>query len=138
MRPRRQPKPRPQRSLELTLSREPNLKETPKPHEHENTHEDDGQGIKVESARNFILLSLVAAVFTIALKGGAWALTGSVGLLSDAAESVINLLAAGLGFWLLTVAARPPDEEHAYGHSKAEYIASGAESSLIIVAAGAI
>ncbi len=65
-------------------------------------------------------------------------LTGSVGMLSDAAESVINLLAAGLGFWLLTVAARPPDEEHAYGHTKAEYFASGAESTLILVAAVAI
>ena len=84
------------------------------------------------------MLSLVAALFTIALKGGAWALTGSVGLQSDAVESLINLLAAGLGFWLLTVAARPPDEEHAYGHTKAEYFASGAESTLIIVAAGAI
>ncbi|MEO5952922.1 MAG: cation diffusion facilitator family transporter [Chloroflexia bacterium] len=94
--------------------------------------------MKRESARNFIVLSLIAAVCTITLKGGAWALTGSVGLLSDAAESVINLLAAGLGFWLLTVAERPPDDEHAYGHSKAEYFASGAESTLIIVAAGAI
>ena len=91
-----------------------------------------------ESARRYMLLSLAAALLTIALKGSAWALTGSVGLLSDAAESVINLLAAGLGFWLLTVAARPPDEEHAFGHSKAEYFASGAESTLILVAAGAI
>jgi cation diffusion facilitator family transporter len=100
------------------------------------THE--GETLPGESARRFILLSLAAALLTIALKGGAWVLTGSVGMLSDAAESVINLLAAGLGFWLLTVAARPPDEEHAFGHSKAEYFASGAESTLILVAAGAI
>ena len=103
---------------------------------HEHAHV-DGR-IVGESARRFMLLSLAAALLTIGLKGGAWALTGSVGMLSDAAESVINLLAAGLGFWLLTVAARPPDEEHAYGHSKAEYFASGAESTLILVAAAGI
>jgi cation diffusion facilitator family transporter len=72
---------------------------------------------------------------TIGLKLVAYLLTGSVGLLSDAAESVINLLAAVAAFWLLTVAARPPDDEHAYGHSKAEYFASGLESALILFAA---
>ena len=101
-------------------------------------HTHEAETLPEESARRFILLSLAAALLTIALKGGAWVLTGSVGMLSDAAEFVINLLAAGLGFWLLTVAARPPDEEHAFGHSKAEYFASGAESTLILVAAGAI
>jgi cation diffusion facilitator family transporter len=90
------------------------------------------------SARSYILLSLAAAVITIALKMGAWLLTGSVGLLSDAAESVINLVAAGAAFLLLTVAARPPDEEHAYGHTKAEYFSSGVESTLILVAAAGI
>jgi cation diffusion facilitator family transporter len=87
------------------------------------------------SARQFILLSLAAAVLTIVLKAGAYFFTGSVGLLSDAMESVINLVAALVAFWMLTVAARPPDEEHAYGHSKAEYFSSGVESSLILVAA---
>lgn len=94
--------------------------------------------LAARSARSYILLSLGAAVVTIALKVGAWALTGSVGMLSDAAESVINLVAAGVAFWLLTVAARPPDEEHAYGHSKAEYFSSGVESTLILVAAAGI
>lgn len=119
------------------MSKEQDVREKPKPHEHNHSHA-QSDGLRGESARNFIVLSLIAAICTIGLKGGAWALTGSVGLLSDAAESVINLLAAGLGFWLLTVAARPPDDEHAYGHSKAEYFASGAESTLILVAAGAI
>ncbi|MEO8285368.1 MAG: cation diffusion facilitator family transporter [Chloroflexota bacterium] len=91
-----------------------------------------------QTARRYILLSLGAAVLTIALKAGAYLLTGSVGMLSDAAESVINLVAAGVAFWMLTVAARPPDEEHAYGHSKAEYFSSGVESSLILVAAAGI
>jgi cation diffusion facilitator family transporter len=86
------------------------------------------------SARSFAVLSLVAAVLTIGFKLGAYLLTGSVGLLSDAAESVINLVAAGVAFWMLTVASRPPDEEHAYGHSKAEYFSSGVESSLILLA----
>lgn len=77
-------------------------------------------------------------MLTIALKMGAYLLTGSVGLLSDAAESVINLVAAGVAFWMLTVASRPPDEEHAFGHSKAEYFSSGVESSLILLAAAGI
>lgn len=120
------------------MSNQQTTKENARPNEHRHSHTHAGESAGGESPRTYIVLSLIAAVCTIGLKGGAWALTGSVGLLSDAAESVINLLAAGLGFWLLTVAARPPDEEHAYGHSKAEYFASGAESSLIIVAAGAI
>jgi cation diffusion facilitator family transporter len=88
-----------------------------------------------QSARRYILLSLAAAVINISLKAFAYSLTGSVGMLSDAAESVINLAAAGVALWMLTVASRPPDEEHAYGHSKAEYFSSGVESSLILVAA---
>jgi cation diffusion facilitator family transporter len=82
-----------------------------------------------------MLLAIVASLLTISLKAGAWALTDSIGLLSDAAEGLTNLAAGVVGFWLLTVAARPPDEEHAYGHSKAEYFSSGVESSLILVAA---
>src|SRR6476620_11778363 len=86
-------------------------------------------------ARRLILLSLAAAVVTISLKAGAYFLTGSVGLLSAAAEGLINLAAAIVAFWMLTIASRPPDEEHAYGHSKAEYFSSGVESALILVAA---
>jgi cation diffusion facilitator family transporter len=88
--------------------------------------------------RRYILLSIAAAVITITLKAVAFLLTGSVGLFSDAAESVINLVAALFAFGALTVAARPADREHAYGHHKAEYFASGLESSLILVAAAAI
>ncbi len=87
------------------------------------------------SARSYALLSLVAAAVTIGLKFGAYGLTGSVGLFSDAAESVVNLVAAVAAVWALSVAARPPDEEHAFGHGKAEYFSSGLESALIIVAA---
>src|SRR6186997_2606938 len=90
------------------------------------------------TARSYMLLSIAAAVITITLKVAAYLLTDSVGLLSDAAESVINLVAALAGFVALTVAARPPDEEHVYGHTKAEYFSSGLEGSLILVAAGAI
>ena len=81
------------------------------------------------------MLSIAAAVFTIGLKLGAYFLTGSVGLFSDAAESVVNLVAAVAVLWALTFAIRPPDEEHAFGHSKAEYFSSGLESALIIIAA---
>ncbi|MDQ5852170.1 MAG: cation diffusion facilitator family transporter, partial [Chloroflexota bacterium] len=75
---------------------------------------------------------------TIALKLVAYWLTGSVGLFSDAAESVVNLIAALVSLWALTLAARPPDEEHAYGHFKAEYFASGLEGALILLAAASI
>ncbi len=86
----------------------------------------------------FAGLSLAAAVVTIALKVAAWQLTGSVGLLSDALESGVNLVAAIMTLVMLAVAARPPDEEHAYGYGKAEYVSSGAEGALIIFAAAAI
>lgn len=86
----------------------------------------------------FAWLSVAAALVTIALKAGAWWLTGSVGLLSDAAESVVNLVAAVMTLAMLTLAARPPDEEHAWGHTKAEYFSSGVEGALILVAALAI
>ncbi len=87
------------------------------------------------SARRYAVLSIAAAVTTIGLKLGAYYLTGSVGLFSDAAESVVNLVAAMAALWALTFAVRPPDEEHAFGHSKAEYFSSGLESALIIIAA---
>jgi cation diffusion facilitator family transporter len=86
-------------------------------------------------ARRYVWLSITAAIFTIGLKLGAYYLTGSVGLFSDAAESVVNLVAAVAALWALTFAVRPPDEEHAFGHNKAEYFSSGLESALIIIAA---
>jgi cation diffusion facilitator family transporter len=89
-------------------------------------------------ARRYIILSIGAALLTMAIKFAAYLLTGSVGLLSDAAESLVNLAAALIAFWALTVAARPPDEEHAYGHSKVEYFSSGAEGALILLAAATI
>lgn len=87
------------------------------------------------TARRYALLSIAAAVSTIGLKLSAYFLTGSVGLFSDAAESVVNLVAAVAALWALTFAVRPPDEEHAFGHNKAEYFSSGLESALIIIAA---
>lgn len=83
----------------------------------------------------FAWLSIAAALVTIALKGGAYLLTGSVGLLSDAMESLVNLVAAIVALVVLTVAAREPDDEHTYGHTKAEYFSSGLEGALIFVAA---
>ena len=80
-------------------------------------------------------LAIGAALVTIALKAVAYLLTGSVGLLSDAAESSVNLIAAVGVLWALSVVARPPDEEHAFGHTKAEYFSSALESLLIVVAA---
>src|SRR3954471_4162895 len=83
-------------------------------------------------------LSLGAAVATIALKTTAWRLTGSVGLLADAAESVVNLVAAVVALTALRWASKPADEEHAYGHAKAEYFSAGVEGALILIAAAAI
>jgi cation diffusion facilitator family transporter len=83
-------------------------------------------------------LSIGAAVATFSLKAVAWRLTGSVGLLSDAVESVVNLVAAVVALAMLALAARPPDEDHAYGHSKAEYLASASEGGLILAAAAGI
>lgn len=90
------------------------------------------------SPRHYMLLSTAAAVATIVLKTLAWRLTGSVGLLSDAMESGVNLIAAIGAFWALTLAAKPADRKHHYGHFKAEYFSSGLESVLIVVAALAI
>jgi cation diffusion facilitator family transporter len=89
-------------------------------------------------ARPFAWLSIAAALATIGLKTLAWWLTGSVGLLSDALESGVNLGAAVMALAILRVVALPPDEEHAYGHGKAEYFSSGVEGTLITLAAGAI
>ncbi|HEX6662612.1 MAG TPA: cation diffusion facilitator family transporter [Gaiellaceae bacterium] len=85
-----------------------------------------------------ILLSLAASLATIALKTVAWRLTGSVGLLSDAIESVVNFVAAAAALVAIRWASRPSDEEHMYGHEKAEYFAAGIEGFLIIAAAASI
>jgi len=86
----------------------------------------------------YALLSVAAAILTIALKTLAWWLTGSVGLLSDALESVVNLAGALLALWMLRLSAMPPDEAHPFGRSKAEYFSSGVEGGLIVVAAVSI
>jgi cation diffusion facilitator family transporter len=83
----------------------------------------------------FAWLSIAAAVLTIVLKAAAYFITGSVGLLSDAVESVVNLIGGIMALAMLTVAARPADEDHAYGHGKAEYFSSGVEGTMILVAA---
>ena len=83
----------------------------------------------------FAWLSIAAAVTTIVLKAAAYLFTGSVGLLSDALESIVNLVSAMMALAMLTIAARPADEEHAYGHGKAEYFSSGVEGTLILIAA---
>jgi len=87
---------------------------------------------------SFAWLSIAAAVLTIALKSGAYLLTGSVGLLSDAAESGVNLVAAVVALIALHAAARPPDDNHNFGHGKAEYFSAGIEGLMIFVAAGFI
>ena len=89
-------------------------------------------------ASKFAVLSIVAALVTIALKVLAWWLTDSVGLLSDAIEGTINIVGATVALAMISVAARPPDEDHAFGYTKAEYFASGLEGTLILIAAIAI
>jgi cation diffusion facilitator family transporter len=88
-----------------------------------------------ENLTRFAWLSIAAAVATIALKFGAYVLTGSVGLLSDAAESVVNLVAAFVALIALHVAAQPADAEHQFGHTKAEYFSAAVEGVMIFVAA---
>lgn len=85
--------------------------------------------------RHLLQASIVVALLTIALKTGAWWITDSVGLLSDALESLVNLASAVFGLVMVTIAARPADEDHPYGHHKAEYFSSGFEGVLIIAAA---
>ncbi len=93
---------------------------------------------KHKSLARFAWLSIAAALITISLKTTAYLLTDSVGLLSDAMESFINLAGALMALTMLTVAARPADEDHAFGHSKAEYFSSGVEGTLILIAAVSI
>ncbi len=90
------------------------------------------------SLTRFAWLSIAAALVTIGLKTSAYLITGSVGLLSDAVESLVNLVGGVLALAMLTIAARPADEDHAYGHSKAEYFSSGVEGTLILIAAASI
>jgi cation diffusion facilitator family transporter len=97
-----------------------------------------GRSIASTSLERFAWLSVAAALATIALKTLAWRLTGSVGLLSDALESLVNLAAALLALSMLRLAATPPDEDYPYGFSKAEYFSAGIEGALIVVAAGGI
>ncbi len=87
---------------------------------------------------SYLKISIAVAVATIVLKFGAWWLTDSVSLLSDALESLVNLAGAMFALTMVTLAAQPPDEDHPYGHHKAEYFSSGFEGVLIFVAALAI
>jgi cation diffusion facilitator family transporter len=86
-------------------------------------------------AKTLLKLSVVAAVATIAMKTGAWWITGSVGLLSDAMESFVNLASALFAVLMVTIAERPADDDHPFGHTKAEYFSSGFEGLLIVGAA---
>jgi len=101
---------------------------------HKQAEHEDAMKTRASLTR-FAWLSIAAAVATIALKSGAYYLTGSVGLLSDAIESLVNLAGAVMALVMLTIAARPADEDHVYGHSKAEYFASVTEGILILGAA---
>src|SRR5690554_171222 len=85
--------------------------------------------------QKFIYLSIVAAIVTILLKFYAYYITGSMGLLSDALESFVNLFAAIFALIMLKLSQRPADDDHKYGHSKAEYFSSAVEGALILVAA---
>ncbi|MCX7742043.1 MAG: cation diffusion facilitator family transporter [Tepidimonas sp.] len=85
--------------------------------------------------QRLLATSVAVALTTIVLKTAAWWITGSVGLLSDAMESLVNLAGATFGLWMVTIAARPADEDHPYGHHKAEYFSAGFEGILIVVAA---
>lgn len=87
------------------------------------------------SLKRYAWLSIGAALATIALKSAAWWLTGSVGLLSDALESLVNLAGAVMALAMISLAERPEDKNHAYGHGKAEYFSSGFEGLLILLAA---
>ncbi|MBS0338961.1 MAG: cation transporter [Proteobacteria bacterium] len=91
-----------------------------------------------QSPKALLRLSVAVAVVTILLKGYAGWLTNSMGLISDAMESFVNLASASFALAMVTIAARPPDAEHPYGHHKAEYFSSGFEGVLIVGAAGAI
>ncbi len=92
-------------------------------------------GMTTRSLHRFAWLSIFTSVLTIVLKFGAYWLSNSVSLLSDAIESLVNLAAGMIALWAIWLAGQPADEKHAYGHAKAEYFSSGAEGVLILVAA---
>jgi cation diffusion facilitator family transporter len=94
--------------------------------------------MQTQSLKKFIYLSIVAALLTISLKLAAYFLTNSVGLLSDALESCVNLIAAVVALIMLNLAEKPPDKEHEFGHNKAEYFSSAIEGGLIVLAAFSI
>src|SRR3954467_8263103 len=87
---------------------------------------------------SYLKVSAIVAVATISLKAAAWYATGSVSLLSDAMEGLVNVVGAGFALMMVSWAAQPPDEGHPYGHHKAEYFSSGFEGVLIVAAAIAI
>jgi cation diffusion facilitator family transporter len=91
--------------------------------------------MKSQSLSRYAWLSILAAILTIVFKSAAYFYTGSVGLLSDALESLINLVAAFFALLMIKIAAQPPDDDHSFGHDKAEYFASGIEGTLIFLAA---
>jgi cation diffusion facilitator family transporter len=93
---------------------------------------------RADTLQRFAWLSIATALVTIGMKGTAAWLTGSVGLLSDALESTVNLVAAVVALVALRTAARPPDEEHHFGRGKAEYLSAAVEGGMIFVAAGVI
>lgn len=94
--------------------------------------------MRMTSARSYAWLSVAAALVTLTLTFAAYLLTGSVGLLSAAAELLVNVVASLVAVWALWLAARPADDVHTYGHTKAEYFSSGLEGGLIVLAAAAI
>jgi cation diffusion facilitator family transporter len=94
--------------------------------------------MQTKSLKKFVYLAIAAAFATISLKLLAYYLTGSVGLFSDALESVVNLIAAVVALFMITLAEKPADEEHAFGHYKAEYFSSAIEGGLIVLAAFSI
>jgi len=94
--------------------------------------------MQAESLKKFVYLSIAAALATIVLKFLAYYITNSVGLLSDALESCVNLIAAVTALFMISLAEKPADEEHAFGHNKAEYFSSAIEGGLIVLAAFSI
>ncbi|MFP5416406.1 MAG: cation diffusion facilitator family transporter [Actinomycetes bacterium] len=98
----------------------------------------EGGGVSTTYLMKFIVISIFTALATVVIKGTAAWLTGSVGLLSDALESTVNLVAALVALWALAVSGKPADHNHDFGHGKAEYMSSLVEGALIFVAAASI
>ncbi len=89
-------------------------------------------------SQRMAVLSIATSIVTLSLKFGAWYVTGSVSLFSDAVESLVNVVAATVALVVLLIAERPPDASHPWGHEKAMYFSSGLEGALILVAAASI